>query len=44
MMHGRYDFTLRLHDVPWWHGFLSFGLANLLAKVVLDKAGYGNNL
>jgi len=42
--HGKYDLTLNVSHVPWWHLFLCFGVANIGAQVVLSKTGFGHIL
>jgi hypothetical protein len=37
--HANHDLTLNLGDVPWWQLFSCFGIANICAQVVLNKAG-----
>jgi hypothetical protein len=43
-MHGKYDFKLNLGDFPWWQLFSCFGVANICARVVLNRAGLGHVL
>jgi hypothetical protein len=44
MIHGKYDLTLDMSDIPWWQMFSSFGVANICAQVVLSRAGVGHIL
>lgn len=39
MVHGKYDLTLDMSDIPWWQMFSCFGVANICAQVVLSRAG-----
>jgi hypothetical protein len=38
-MHGKYNLTLDISDVPWWQLFSCFGVANICAQVVLNRVG-----
>jgi hypothetical protein len=38
-MHGKYNLKLDIGDVPWWQLFSCFGVANICAQVVLNRAG-----
>jgi hypothetical protein len=39
VFHGKYSLTLDIGGVPWWQPFSCYGVSNICAQVVLNRAG-----